>query len=373
RKAAPETAILIIPGNHDSAARLGYGSEIFTAQNIHIVSNPNNAAEPIIIEHKGEKAAFYLLPFLAAGSILPENEGQSFESSASKGSSTGVTSASEIPSSQGEFSFSDPLKGSSLKEQEELVQEAIRRITKRHSELERTLSSPQQGQSSVPSVLAAHLFTLAGMSSESERSFLGTAAEVNPSLFRPFSYTALGHLHKTQRISDRVWYAGSPLAYSFDETNVEKNLLQVNLDTRSSGFPVSVEKIPLKPLRSLKKLSGSFTDFHNDSSYLAYSGDYLEIELTDGEIVENPMALLRPRYPLLLSIRQRIVQEETETEDIRERISRMGQDGRISPRDDCEAFLTGLYGSADPEKLDLFEQFAAQAEKEEAENETPQA
>ncbi len=65
------------------------------------------------------------------------------------GSRTGgfriLSAGSILPEEDEELSFSAPLKG-----QEEVVQEAIRRITKSHAE-----HFPE-----LPSILAAHLFTL---------------------------------------------------------------------------------------------------------------------------------------------------------------------------------------------------------------------
>ena len=55
---------------------------------------------------------------------------------------------------------------------------------------------------------------------QSERTVIGGLECISPEAFAPgISYTALGHLHKGQRVSKRenVRYAGSPLPMSFAE------------------------------------------------------------------------------------------------------------------------------------------------------------
>lgn len=43
---------------------------------------------------------------------------------------------------------------------------------------------------------------------------------VSHTLFEGFDYVALGHLHKAQKVGDNhIYYAGSPLAYSFSESS----------------------------------------------------------------------------------------------------------------------------------------------------------
>lgn len=277
KKKFPHLTICFIPGNHDSAQRLGFAGKILESQGIHIVSNPEDAFTPVIITGKSEeRLAIFMLPFLAAGSLKP-------------------IEIIDTP----ELDFEEPTQSPNhipiLLTQAELAEEAARRFSL-------ILSSPPY--SKIPTVLLAHLFTYGGEASSSERTFLGTAEHVSNSLFAGFSYVALGHLHKKQKITPRMHYAGSPLAYSFDESTTEKAFLKVDINCTKEGFPITVTPVPVIPFRSVIRLSGSFSEFYTGTAYDAHSSDYLEITLTDEGLVANPMNLLRPKFPWLLSLRQ---------------------------------------------------------------------
>jgi exonuclease SbcD len=201
-------------------------------------------------------------------------------------------------------------------------------------------------------VLGAHLFAKGGKESESERIFLGTAEQVDSRLFAGFDYAALGHLHRFQKAGANAWYSGSPLAYSFDEAEQEKVFLSVEL---AQPLP-KINSIPVKPLRKLRRLQGPFNFYFKDSvqdpETVEAEKDYLEISLTDETLVENPLPLLRGRFPWLMSIKQgalaRIMREEGMSG------GSSGREERRSPADDFADFLTGIYGEADTEKLSLF-------------------
>ena len=73
-----------------------------------------------------------------------------------------------------------------------------------------------------------------------------------------FDYVALGHLHIPQYVGrDTVRYSGSPLKYSGSEALTPKSV--VLADIRGKG-DVSVELVPLTPLRDLRVLRGSLDD-----------------------------------------------------------------------------------------------------------------
>lgn len=82
----------------------------------------------------------------------------------------------------------------------------------------------------------SHLFVRGGRESESERPIqLGSAPTVEADAM-PLGaqYVALGHLHRAQvvnRASVPTRYSGSPLAYSFSETNQAKSVMLIE------GFP----------------------------------------------------------------------------------------------------------------------------------------
>ncbi len=76
----------------------------------------------------------------------------------------------------------------------------------------------------------------------SERTVIGGLECVSPDAFPPqVAYTALGHIHKSQRVSGRenMRYAGSPLPMSFAERHYRHGVVMVTLD---EGQLISIEK-----------------------------------------------------------------------------------------------------------------------------------
>lgn len=322
RRERPDVEIFIIPGNHDSAQRLSFADAILGEQRIHIVGDPERSFTPIILSKGDSRLAFFLLPFLAAGTLaLPE--GQEFDFDRDPDASEPTTRL--------------------LASQADLASEAARRF-------ESALAS--QSLRGIPTVLVAHLFAAGGAESSSERIFVGSAERVPPALFSRFSYVALGHLHRPQRVTDRMRYAGSPLAYAFDESGDRKRFLKVDIDCREAGFPVTVTEIPVVPFRAVTRLSGAFADFRSGSAFDARAADWLEITLTDDSLVANPIGLLRAKFPHLLSVRQGALDGTVPADD-----SDAGGETTERARDpvtDFCRFEEMLYGSVDPAKRDLF-------------------
>ncbi len=264
RREFPDTAVFIIPGNHDSPARLSYVSEILREQKVYITCNPQNAFTPLIITHRDENVAFFSLPFLFPGTLENSED------------------------------------GSSLLSQAALAEEAAARLASARKNCV---------PGGVPSVLIAHLFATGGETSSSERAFVGTAEKVSASLFEGFAYVALGHLHKAQKAAERMYYSGSPLAYAFDEAGTEKCFLKVEIDAKAKDALLSVTPIKVKPARKVTRLRGQFMDFFSSPQYASYIEDYLEIELTDSALQESPLQRLKERFPYILSVKQNILWE----------------------------------------------------------------
>ena len=155
-------------------------------------------------------------------------------------------------------------------------------------------------------MLSCHVFTAGAQSAGSERIFVGTAEYVHASVFAPFAYTAAGHIHKTQKITERAYYSGSPLAYSFDEAGKEKSFLRVEFDFSQNGdSPLpKITAIPVKGVRRLIRLTGSFEELLNEAQYKEYENDYIEFNYTDPLIADNAVYRLRKRFKRLLSVKR---------------------------------------------------------------------
>jgi DNA repair protein SbcD/Mre11 len=150
-------------------------------------------------------------------------------------------------------------------------------------------------------VVIAHAFVSGALSCESERPLtVGGTGEVPADLFAGFDYVALGHLHRPQRAGEHLQYAGSLLKYSFDEADHHKSVSVVELGT---GGPPVIEQRQLPVRRDLRRVSGTFAEVmeHPDDSLREA---YLEVVLTGGEAILDPMERLRAVYPNILSLRR---------------------------------------------------------------------
>ena len=321
REDCPDTAVCIIPGNHDSAQRLAFAHEILQNQRIYIAQDTCRLAEPVILTKGAEKLAVYLLPFLNFGAFSEEDKEAYRAAGDSQAEMAAVAS--------------------------HILQQAV--------------------QPDMPALLAAHLFTIGGQSSSSERTFIGAAEYVNPDLFSCFDYVALGHLHRCQRITDRMYYSGSPLPYSFDESEDAKCVLSIDIDgtpkqSAAGKASITIERIPIISERPLKRLEGVFADFFTGTRYDEWSGCYLEITLDDAEVIAHPMQLLRQKFPFLLSIRQKSFmnqesQDGAEPLNLRERTA----EDPLTLAENFSRFEIIINGESNQMKQELFEQLCAEA------------
>lgn len=90
----------------------------------------------------------------------------------------------------------------------------------------------------------------------SERILLGGLESVTADTFHPgLAYTALGHIHKAQRVGgrDNLRYAGSPLPMSFSETNYHHQIVCVTIE---NGSATEIKPIPVPLFTSLLRIPG---------------------------------------------------------------------------------------------------------------------
>ena len=110
--------------------------------------------------------------------------------------------------------------------------------------------------------------------------------------FAGFSYTALGHIHRAQRVgSDTVRYAGAPLCYHLDECGMEKSATLVRLGRRGVD---GIDTLPLHPRRAMRHIVGPLAKL---VEHPADTGDYIWATLTDPTPQPDAMAMLRTAYP----------------------------------------------------------------------------
>lgn len=240
--------LVITPGNHDSAARLGAFADFAEAGGLHLRTTIDAIDRPVLLEDAHGPVAFYGIPYLEPDPArlalgVPEARGH-----------TGV------------------------------LTEAMRRVRE-------DLATRGPG---VRSVVLAHAFVTGGVGSESERTIaVGGVEQVPGSVFDGMDYVALGHLHGPQRLADHLRYSGSPLAYSFSETT-RKSVWVVDLDDRGLA---GVDRVELPVPRPLATLRGRLDELLEDPEYDVLHECYLSVTLTDPVRPVEAMRRLRARFP----------------------------------------------------------------------------
>jgi exonuclease SbcD len=105
-----------------------------------------------------------------------------------------------------------------------------------------------------PVIAMGHLTVLGASTSDSERDIhIGNLGAVGADIFSGFDYTALGHLHRPQRVGgqESVRYSGSPIPLSFSEAADAKSV--VVLDTQG----MEIETLPVPLNRALVRIKAA--------------------------------------------------------------------------------------------------------------------
>ncbi|MFB7998188.1 exonuclease SbcCD subunit D [Streptomyces sp. NPDC056002] len=244
---------VMISGNHDSARRLGVGAGLIGRAGIHLRTDPGACATPVLIPDATGDVAFYGLPYLEPALVKDE------------------------------FGVSKP------------GHEAVLAAA-----MDRVRADLAERPAGTRSVVLAHAFVTGGEASDSERDItVGGVAAVPSGVFDGVDYVALGHLHGSQIISERVRYSGSPLPYSFSEADHRKSMWLVDLD--ADGF-AAAERVDCPVPRPLARIRGDLADLLARPDLSAHEESWVEATLTDPVRPDDPMARLAERFPHTLSL-----------------------------------------------------------------------
>ena len=239
--------VVLTPGNHDSARRLGTFSTLLSAAGLHVRAATGRLDEPVLLADEHGEVAIYGLPFLE-----PE------------------VARHEL--------------GVSGRGHEAVLAAAMERVRSDLFLRPRTRS-----------VVLAHAFVGGGVASDSERDICVGGVDLVPaSVFGGVDYVALGHLHRPQTLSPRVRYSGSPLAYSFGEAGQQKQVWLVDLD--GEGLR-EVRALPLPAPRQLTVLTGTLAELLAESAHAVAEEHFVSARLTDDVRPADPMRRLRVRFP----------------------------------------------------------------------------
>lgn len=293
--AAKHVPVFLISGNHDSAERVAFGHQLMQGSGIWISPVYDGTIRHHTLEDRWGEVNIYLIPFLRPSvvrSFFPDVEIEDY------------------------------------------------------TEALRTIIENLQVDTSRRNVVLAHQFvTAAGALPEtcdSEQLSVGGLDRVDGSVFSPFDYTALGHLHGPQRVgSETIRYAGSPLKYSFSELHQKKSVTVAEL--RAKG-ETEIRQIPLQPRREMIELRGTFEEILEEARKKGeLQTDYYHMILTDETDVVDALSRLREYYPniMLLDYDNRRTRSQKEVEQL----------DRVEERTPGELF-SALYEQQNGQEMD---------------------
>jgi exonuclease SbcD len=238
--------VVLSSGNHDSAIRLGFASDLLSRAGLHIRSTVASIGEPVVVDGVAVHALPYLEPSTSAAALGCDDR-----------THAGVLRA------------------------------AMQRVD--------ADIAARPGRS----VVMAHAFVTGGATSDSERDIsVGGVSAVHPEVFAAADYVALGHLHGAQRLSEQVHYSGSPVAMSFSEHRHTKGSWLVELG--AAGLTTTFVEAPLgRPLRLLR---GRLDDLLADPALAAAETAYCQVTLTDAVRPLGVMDRLKRRFPHTLAL-----------------------------------------------------------------------
>lgn len=243
--------VFLISGNHDSPERMAFGGRLMEQSGVFVSPVYSGAVTPLTRQDAFGPVQLYLLPFVKPAHVrrcFPDLEINSYNDALAA-----VLSAMEV----------DP--------------------TQRN-------------------ILVTHQFVTGAAPCDGEDLSVGGTDQVDGALFDAFDYVALGHLHSPQAVGrESLRYCGSPLKYSFSEARQEKSLTVVELGPKGQ---VSVSALPLRPLRDMVELRGSYEALTYRGFYqgTAYPESYVHITLTDEEDIPDAVRKLQVIYPYLMKL-----------------------------------------------------------------------
>ena len=256
RLAELRVPVVLIAGNHDSARRLGIASRLIEQAGVHLRTDVARCGEPVLLADEHGPVAVYGVPYLEPTLVRGE---------------LGAGSASHAA----------------------VLGAAMERVRA-------DLAARKAQQPGTRSVVLAHAFVVGGEASDSERDItVGGVPSVPASVFEGMDYAALGHLHGSQVIGERLRYSGSPLAYSFSEADHRKSMWLVDLGRDGE---LAARRVDCPVPRRLARVRGTLESLLSDPALTRHEDAWVQATITDPARPERAMEQLRGRFPHTLQL-----------------------------------------------------------------------
>lgn len=250
--AEAKVKVLYIAGNHDSSSRLHFGSQLMQPAGVYVRGVYAGDLQPVCLQDEYGPVYFMLYPYVEPAAVQ---------------------------------SFLGSPKTLSFNEANRLAVE--------------------KGLANIPprsrSIAVAHAFIAKCNPSGTERLLsVGGADFVDPVMFKPFNYTALGHLHSPQKAGgENIRYSGSLLKYSFAEIGQKKGFIIGDMDSKGQ---VTTFLHEIKLPHDMLKIKGEFNEILNNRLKYPATADFVQIELTNRGSIIDAVNRLRQIYPNVMEI-----------------------------------------------------------------------
>ena len=223
--------VIIVGGNHDSAATLNAPKSILKTLNVHVIGSvSDNIFDEIIVKTDAfgkPSGIICAVPFLRDRDIRKSHPGETYKDK----------SLALIDGIKNHYSL---VKNAAVKTSADLTTKKI------------------------PIIATGHLFTEGGKVGEDEgihEIHVGSLGHVAVAIFpEEFDYVALGHLHRPQKVGghDHIQYSGSPIPLSFSEAGNAKQVVCITFDDNSTKPIITTISIP--EFKQLKTAIGNLDE-----------------------------------------------------------------------------------------------------------------
>ena len=246
--------VFVLSGNHDSAERIAFGSEIMGANGVHFSQVFSATPQHISLRDEHGEVHFYMLPF-----VRPMD----------------VRSA-----------FANDEQDQPIDSYDAAIRKAIEAM------------QPDYTQRNI---LIAHQYIQGAERCDGEET-VGGLDEVDAAIVKDFDYVALGHLHGPQDVQyPHIRYSGSPLKYSFSEVAHRKSVTLIECGEKGD---LTIHERYLNPLHDWSDLRGAYDELMSEAFYKdkGLQHHYVRITLTDENDVVDAMRKLQSVYPLAVTL-----------------------------------------------------------------------
>lgn len=321
--AALKLRVFIIAGNHDSPERIAFGNRLMDRSGIYL--------SPV---YDGHVKCITCLDSASGTTLSAANADDPHAGTRPAASAAATASATSTPPV--DVYLLPFLKPANVRRfyPEETIESYTdaMRVAIAHMDIDPTHRN----------LLVTHQFVTGASRSDSEDISVGGTDNVDASVFAPFDYVALGHLHGPQQVRfqpapeedaadqdanlaassvDRsespasaventtagpvIRYAGTPLKYSFSEARHHKSVTVVEIGEKKADgvVDVCIGTRELKPLHDMREIRGSYEELTLRANYEGTAtDDYIHATLTDEIEVPDAARHLQVIYPNLMKL-----------------------------------------------------------------------